>query len=366
MHGHPGGYDRFSPQDDADEPALIEMAQNRNGRDTKLLSIVFTGSRKIFGRVWTAPHSARSLEPVTVVGEAFEVHGACESVDDVFHRQALAFGPAFTRALAELRMGIVGCGATGSAVAALLTRLGARRLLLIDRDTVETTNLNRLHGATRADIGRLKIDVLRDHLLSMGLNADVRVYEGWVGAARDSITACDVIFGCTDDDDGRLFLNRLAYFYLTPVFDVGIGIDADGRGRVTHAESRVTVVTPGTRCMLCRGIATQARAREDDLLRRDPEEYARLRAEGESYVRGGGMPDPAVVTFTTGVACHAVDELIHRLTGYRRSGSIAHRVIKHHLAAEKCPGARDQSCMICRDSQYWGLGDVEPFLDRVG
>lgn len=367
IHGHPGGYDRFSVQDDADEPALIEMAQNRNGRDARLLSIVFTGNQKIFGRVWIAPDASLSIDSVIVVGETFEIHGETgHTEDEAFHRQALAFGPAFTLALGQLRIGIVGGGATGSAVATLLARLGARRLLLIDNDTVETTNLSRLHGATRSDVGRLKTEVLRDHLLAMGLNADVRLFDGWVGAARGVITACDLVFGCTDDHDGRLFLNRLAYFYLTPVFDVGIGIDTDDHRRITHAESRITVVSPGSRCLLCRGVVDQTRAREDDLLRSDPEEYARLRAEGEAYIRGGGLHNPAVVTFTTGVACLVVDELTQRLTGYRRSGSIPHRVIKHHIVEDKRPGPRDRPCTICRDGQYWGLGDVQPFLDRVG
>lgn len=367
IHGHPGGFDLFSAQDDADEPALVEMAQNRNGRDAMLLSIVFTGNQKIFGRVWKAPDSVISLESVVVAGETLEVHGGVgDKEDEAFHRQALAFGPAFTRALAELRIGIVGCGATGSAVAILLARLGARRLLLIDQDTVETTNLSRLHGATRADVGRLKTEVLRDHLLEIGLNADIRVFNRWVGAARGDITACDVVFGCTDDHDGRLFLNRFAYFYLTPLLDVGIGINTDDRRRITHAESRITVVAPGSRCLLCRGVVDPARAREDDLLRRDPVEYARLRTEGEAYIRGGGLPNPAVVTFTTGIACLAVDELSHRLTGYRRSGSIPHRVVKHHIVEEKRPGPRDQFCTLCLDSRYWGLGDVQPFLDRVG
>lgn len=367
IHGHPGGHDQFSAQDDADEPGLVEMAQNRNGCNTRLLSVVFTGNQKIFGRIWTAPGTALSLDSVIAVGETFEVHSeAGHSEDEVFHRQALAFGPAFTQALGELRIGIVGCGATGSAVAILLARLGVRRLLLIDNDTVETTNLSRLHGATRSDVGEPKTEVLRDHLIAMGLNADVRVFDGWVGAARGVITACDLVFGCTDDHDGRLLLNRLAYFYLTPVLDVGIGIDTDNHRRITYAESRITVVSPGSRCLICRGVVDQTRAREDDLLRRDPEEYARLRVEGEAYIRGGALPNPAVVTFTTGVACLAVDELIHRLTGYRRSGSIPHRVFKHHIAEEKRPGPRDQHCTICRDDQYWGLGDIQPFLDRVG
>ena len=58
---------------------------------------------------------------------------------------------------------------------------------------------------------------------------------------------------------------------------------------------------------------------------------------GEAYIRGGGLPNPAVVTLTTGVACLAVDEFIQRLTGYRRTGSIDHRVIKHHLVQDTRP-----------------------------
>ena len=48
----------------------------------------------------------------------------------------------------NLGVGVVGCGGTGSATAMLLGRLGVGRVALFDRDFVETTNLNRLHGAT--------------------------------------------------------------------------------------------------------------------------------------------------------------------------------------------------------------------------
>jgi len=47
------------------------------------------------------------------------------------------------RRLAAGRIAIVGCGATGSAVAALLARAGVGRLRIIDRDFVESSNLQR-------------------------------------------------------------------------------------------------------------------------------------------------------------------------------------------------------------------------------
>ena len=51
----------------------------------------------------------------------------------------------------QVRIGIVGGGGTGSPMAMLLMRLGARHLALIDPDVIEDTNLNRVHGSRRAD-----------------------------------------------------------------------------------------------------------------------------------------------------------------------------------------------------------------------
>ena len=365
MHGHPSGFDRFSEQDDANEPDLVTLATNRNGDG--LISIVFAGPQCIFGRIWHTPTTADALDAISVVGRVLEIHGSADPDHAPFHRQELAFGPALTRTLAALRIGIIGCGATGSATAILLTRLGARRLLLVDDDVVERTNLNRLHGASESDVGRSKVDVVRDTIERIGLSAQAATFRGWVGdsGVRDLLKSCDVVFGCTDDHDGRLLLNRLAYFYLIPVFDMGIGIDVID-DRISHADSRVTVVGPGARCLLCRGVVNPDLAREDALERNDPAEYARRRAEGEAYIRGGGLTNPAVVTLTTGVACLAVDELIQRLTSYRRTGPIDHRVVKHHLVQDTRPGPREGPCTVCRDRYYWGLADTTPFLDRVG
>ena len=378
VHGHPGGFDRFSGQDDAGEPGLVEMTQNRNGADSRLVSIVFTASGRLFGRVWLRPTLAAVLDSISIVGRIIRVHDtASDAADnganpdtDPHNRQNLAFGASLTRSLAALRIGVIGCGATGSATAMLLARLGASRLLLVDRDTVATTNLNRLLGASPSDVGRPKVEVVRDMVNTIGLGGQVHTYQGWIGDlnARDLLKSCDVVFGCTDDHDGRLLLNRFAYFYLVPVIDTGIGIAVTPENAIIEANSRVTVVVPGSRCLLCRGAADPVLAREDDLMRRDPEEYAKRRAEGDAYIQGGGIPNPAVVTFTAGVACMAVDELIQRLSGYREP--IDHRVFMHVMSDVKRPGPRGRSrgrpCPVCMTDDYLGLGDTARFLGRVG
>jgi hypothetical protein len=373
VHGHPGGFERFSPQDDADEPYLIELAQHRNGASCELLSVVFTDSGRMFGRVWHTMHASTPLATIRSVGGRIRIDSESRSsqgVPEELSREALAFGPVLCADIASMRFGVVGCGATGSAVGMLLARLGARRIFVVDNDAVDRSNLGRLHTATALQVGEPKVEAFKRFVEGIGLGAKVVTHEGWVGdlACREALKSCDVVFGCTDDHDGRLMLNRLAYFYLIPLIDMGIGIDfVDGTPPlVTHADSRVTVVMPGTRCLLCRGVVDPKLAQEDDLRRQDPAEYERRRREGEAYVRGGGQTNPAVVTFTTGVACMAIDELIHRLTGYRTAGSVAQRVLKHHLLEEKRPGARSGPCPVCVSNAFWGRGDVTPFLDRTG
>ncbi len=66
-------------------------------------------------------------------------------LDERYSRQVLfsGIGTEGQRKLAEARVAIVGCGATGSALASLLARSGVGRLRIIDRDFVELSNLQR-------------------------------------------------------------------------------------------------------------------------------------------------------------------------------------------------------------------------------
>lgn len=66
-------------------------------------------------------------------------------LDDRYSRQTLfrEIGPEGQKKLAQARAVIVGCGATGSAVASLLARSGVGTLRIVDRDYVESSNLQR-------------------------------------------------------------------------------------------------------------------------------------------------------------------------------------------------------------------------------
>ena len=130
-------------------------------------------------------------------------------------------------------------------------------------------------------------------------------------------------------------------------------------------DGRVSCIGPGETCLLCRGVISPRLAREEALKNANPAEYKRQKEE--AYVIGEGNPSPSVVTFTTEVATMAVNELIHRLQGFRGpEGSTSSRTRLFHRMHDLRPGDLPrEDCPVCGNDFYWGTGDVVPFLDQV-
>ena len=67
-------------------------------------------------------------------------------------------------ALASTTIVLAGCGGLGSNAAVILAALGARKLVLVDGDVIEESNLNRLPWADRSHVGGSKVEALAEHL----------------------------------------------------------------------------------------------------------------------------------------------------------------------------------------------------------
>lgn len=68
---------------------------------------------------------------------------------------------------------LIGLGAVGSWVACNLAQSGVGKLILMDADTVDLTNLHRQFGYTENDIGKQKIDVLADRIYNFDKNIKI-------------------------------------------------------------------------------------------------------------------------------------------------------------------------------------------------
>lgn len=89
-------------------------------------------------------------------------------------RTALLLGEDKMSRLSNAHVLVVGVGGVGAYAAEMLCRAGVGELTIIDADMVNTTNINRQLPATHSTVGRLKTEVLAEHLLDV--NPSLRLH----------------------------------------------------------------------------------------------------------------------------------------------------------------------------------------------
>lgn len=315
-------------------------------------------------------HEARDIlqvERLLQVGDRWRLIQAVYSreleLSPIFDRNIRAFGSAVQQTLGEQVVGIVGCGGTGSVVAEQLVRLGVRNLVLVDPDVLSGSNVTRVFGSKISDLGFPKVEVLKNHLLSIAPDAHCDVIQAMItieSTAR-SLIGCDIVFGCTDDNAGRLVLSRLATYMLTPVIDCGVLLSSGQGGVLTGIDGRVTVLSSGQACLICRNRIDLARASAELLT---PEE--RVRREDEGYAPALAQIEPAVVTYTTLVGATAVSELLERLIGYGPEPRPTEILLRCHEREISTNIAYPNVGHYCHPATgKLGIGMTEPFLEQT-
>ena len=91
----------------------------------------------------------------------------------IFRRSELLLGDDAMRSIAEKRVIIFGVGGVGSWCAESLVRSGIKQLTIVDSDRVCITNINRQLMATSKTVGQVKVDALKERLLSINPSAEI-------------------------------------------------------------------------------------------------------------------------------------------------------------------------------------------------
>ena len=94
-------------------------------------------------------------------------------MSDRLHRTRLLFGDTGTEKLQNATVMVVGCGAVGSFAVEALARTGVGKLIIIDSDVIEESNINRQIFATDTTIEMPKVDVARARIHD--INPDILV-----------------------------------------------------------------------------------------------------------------------------------------------------------------------------------------------
>jgi tRNA A37 threonylcarbamoyladenosine dehydratase len=91
----------------------------------------------------------------------------------IFRRSELLLGNDTMERIAQKRVIIFGVGGVGSWCAEGLIRNGVKHLTIVDNDSVCVTNINRQLMATTKTVGQVKVDVLKERLLSINPQAKI-------------------------------------------------------------------------------------------------------------------------------------------------------------------------------------------------
>jgi hypothetical protein len=367
VHSHPGGWPSFSLDDDRSDRTLAETAASwLEATGAVIVSGLMLPDGRMCGRVVEQTGCSHALDAIDIIGDDLRFDRSESGVAEASGEAvAQAFGSGTLRRLHQLRVAVVGCSGTGSIIVEQLARSGVGTLILVDPDRVEERNLNRIVNATGSDAEQhtAKVEVMRRAVAAMRTGTQVEALRSdlFTPAAVRAVSRADVVFGCVDTVDARHLLSQIGSFYVLPYFDLGVKLEADGKGGVDQVCGSVHYLRPGGNSLLSRGVYTLDEVRAAGLLHRDPRYYSDQVKRG--YIRGVVERRPAVISVNMLIAALAVNDLLARLHPYRVEGnqsyavqrvSLSHDLFEHETDGDPCP-------VIGRNL---GRGDIEPLLNQ--
>jgi molybdopterin/thiamine biosynthesis adenylyltransferase len=260
------------------------------------------------------------------------------------------FGTEGQRRIATTKIAIVGLGGLGSHVAQQLAYLGVVDYALIDFDVVRESNLNRLIGATDADVREEtpKTRVAERSVRSIQPRATINPINEPVAMAEHAIAGADVVFGCVDRDIHRLEITRIASTYAKPYVDAAT--DVLGEGTELVYGGRV-IFCDGTRCLVCLPeLLDQDQIARDRLSPQQLDAHRRIYGVASELLDGSG---PSVVSINGVVASLAVTEFMVAVTGLRQpAAQLIYRAERGIVRSSSDEPSAD--CYYC--TRLWASG----------
>lgn len=369
MHSHLGpGWQEMSGPDIRAEKGNAGAVLAATGLPLVGLTLARDGAWS--ARFWekTAPRTyvRRWCESVRIAGDDLRVTFAehlrpSPNPRPTQARTVSAWGEVVQANLARLRIGIVGVGSVGSVVAEELARIGVQDLTLIDFDSVEFVNLDRILHARRIDalMGRAKVDVAGRALRESATAERFTVHEVDASVCEErgyrAALDCDVLFSCVDRPWARNVLDFAAYGHFIPAVDVGILVSLTPRGRLRGADWKAQIAAPGRRCLECSGqyapglVAAEQKGQLDD-----PE-----------YIKGLPRDHPArrnenVFAFSVNAASFGVLQLLSMVVApgdYPDPGALA-----YHFVSGTIDRDHDGCKANCFTPRFLARGDTSPFV----
>ena len=148
-----------------------------------------------------------------------------------FSREEILIGKDGVKKLNKAKVAIFGIGGVGSYVVEGLARCGVGSFVLVDKDEVDLSNLNRQLIATHKTIGRDKVEVAKERVLDINPDAKVETYKEFFmpdGNKEMIDESLDYIVDCVDTVTAKIELVMCAEELNIPVISsMGTGNKLD-------------------------------------------------------------------------------------------------------------------------------------------
>jgi len=126
----------------------------------------------------------------------------------------------------KAKVAVIGAGATGNEVLKCLALTGFGYVYIMDMDHISTSNLSRTVLFNENDVGKRKAQTAAERYSDMCIEpAGADVFDGDLchGLGEGIIRHVDLVIGCVDNEQTRLFVSNLCQLLGKPYIDTGIG-----------------------------------------------------------------------------------------------------------------------------------------------
>ena len=135
-------------------------------------------------------------------------------MEEQFLRTSLLLGKDNIEKLFKSKVAVIGLGAVGSFATEILARVGIGNLLLVDFDTIQTTNLNRQLYALHSTMNKKKIDIAKQRVLDINSKCNVETLDLFVNT--DTLPEVftikpDIVIDAIDSYNPKLRLIEYCY-----------------------------------------------------------------------------------------------------------------------------------------------------------
>ncbi len=174
-------------------------------------------------------------------------------------RSTLIYSEEALEKLSNCRVAIFGVGGVGGHALEALARSGIGKFDIIDADVVDETNLNRQLLATRDSIGRKKVEVAKERILSINGEAEVVTHELFYLPESKGIldfSSYDYVLDCIDTVSGKVALIEEAKAAGVPVISaMGCG------GKSAPSRLKIADIEKTSVCHLAKVMRLELRKR---------------------------------------------------------------------------------------------------------